>query len=173
MTEPTLPASALEARIRIASLLVIAMSGFVVMLGIVGSLVLAGVASRPNPTVTVAIVSAAFFALIGSVLYRRFNYQPIRLRQVHANSEELGLAAHMLRTTIVSAALAEVVAVFGFLVGMLTGDTYYLYALCAIALIGVLSNFPRARRWRELSTEIATHAASGVSSGSFRTDGAG
>jgi len=100
-----------------------------------------------------------------SVIFRRINYQPIRLRQVFDSGGEAGLANHMLRTTIVSAALAEAVGIFGLMLGIMSGDTYYLYALCAIALLGVLSNFPRARRWRELSYEISAQTDAGAPAG--------
>ncbi len=174
MTAPETRADgALDARIRTTSVIVLALSSSVVAIAAIGTAAARSMSGTPNPALTVAMVSAAFFALVGSVLYRRFNYQPIRLRQVYADSEDSGLAEHMLRTTIVSAALAEIVAVFGLMLGILSGDTYYLYALCAIALIGVLSNFPRARRWRELSSEIATHSAAEVTSGSFQGGSAG
>jgi hypothetical protein len=55
--------------------------------------------------------------------------------------------------------------------GFVTGDTYYLYALCAIALMGVLSNFPRARRWRELNSEITAQAGAGAAPTSFGIGG--
>jgi hypothetical protein len=164
--------SALDQRIRVATIVVAAIASSVVFFGAIGT-VLARQGGTANATLTLGIVSAASFALVGSVLYRRFNYQPIRLRQVFRASGATGLADHLLRTTIVSSALSEAVAVFGLLMGILTGDTYYLYALCAIALLGVLSNFPRAKRWRELSTEIAAQSDAGAATSSFGVGGAG
>ena len=158
---------ALDRRIRTASVVVGAMAASVVAFAVVGTVTVRAASGGTPLSFMLGIVSAAFFALLGSVVYRRLNYQPIRLRQIFEASGESGLADHMLRTTIVSAALAEAVAVFGLLMGTLTGDTYYLYALCAIALLGVLSNFPRARRWRELSSEITARARAEAASGSL------
>jgi hypothetical protein len=74
------------------------------------------------------------------------------------------------RATIVSGSLAEAVGIVGLILGILTGDTYYLYALCAVSLLGVLSNFPRAGRWRDLSAEISKWAHAG-NTGSSPGDG--
>lgn len=164
--------SPLDGGIRVATILVATIAMSVVILAVVGTVV-AREANDPVPlTFLIGIVSAAFFALVGSVLYRRFSYHPLRLRQIYEASGERGLAGHMLRTTVVSAALAEAVAVFGLLMGIITGDTYYLYVLCAIALLGVLSNFPRARRWRELSSEITAQSQAGAPSTSLGIGGA-
>lgn len=172
MTERPDPGTdaALDSRIRTSSIIVGAMAVTVIVFGVLGTF-LAQSAGPTNPTLTLAIVPAAIFSLLGSVLYRRFNYQPIRLRQVYNGSGESGLADHLLRTTIVSSALAEAVGMFGLVMGILTGDTYYLYVLCAIALLGVLSNFPRARRWRELSSEIAAQSGAGAATSSFGIGG--
>lgn len=173
MNEPDAAASAaLDQRIRIASILVAAIAMSVVVFAVIGT-VLAKTSGGEMPAgLLVGIVSASFFALLTSVIVRRINYQPIRLRQIYETSGEAGLAAHLLRTTIISAALAEAVGVFGLILGMLSGDTYYLYALCAIALGGVLSNFPRARRWRELSFEISAQAGTGAPAGGLGIGGA-
>jgi uncharacterized membrane protein len=164
--------AALDQRIRVAGILVAAIATSVVAFAVVGTL-LAKTAGGPLPAgMLVGIVSASFFALLTSVIVRRINYQPARLRQVYEAAGEAGLANHMLRTTIISAALAEAVAIFGLLLGMLSGDTYYLYALCAIALLGVLSNFPRAKRWRELSFEISAQDGAGAPAGGLGIGGA-
>jgi hypothetical protein len=158
----------IDGAIRIASILVLALGMSVVVLGVVGTIV-AQKASGPVPAaLVIALVAAATFALLGSLLFRRFSYHALRLRQVFDAAGEPGLASHMLKTTIVSTVLAEAVAIVGLIMGTLTGDTYYLYALCAIALLGVLSNFPRARRWRELSSEITATARAGTAPGGIR-----
>jgi hypothetical protein len=159
------PPDALGRRIRSASLLVAAIAASVVALAGVGTVVTRAAGGGAPLSFMVGIVSTAFFALLGSVVYRRLNYQPERLRRAFAAGGEPGLADHMLRTTIVSSVLAEAVAILGLLMGIMTGDTYYLYALCAIALLGVLSNFPRTRRWRELSSEITARTQAEAASG--------
>jgi len=113
----------------------------------------------------VMFVAAAFALLVGSVLYRRTSYQPARLIRVFTKSGEAGLAQQLVRATIISGSLSEGVGIIGLVLGILTGDTYYLYALCAVGLLGVLSNFPRASKWRELSADITKWAQAGSAGG--------
>jgi hypothetical protein len=153
--------------VQVASILVVAFSASVVVFGVVGTFLAIGDRGPVPAVIPLAIISSAFFALVASVAYRRLSFQPIRLQRVYEASGEAGLANHLVRTTVVSAGLAESVAIFGLILGLMTGDTYYLYALCAIALLGVLSNFPRAGRWRTLRTEVGTNAAAGATSGNF------
>ncbi len=158
----------MDRSIRTAGILVGAIAMSVVLFAVIGTIVAKQVAAGETPQVfLLAVVSASVFAMLGSVVFRRLSYQPLRLRRIYETSGESGLASHMLKTTIVSAALAEAVGVFGLLMGVVTGDTYYLYVLCAVALWGVLSNFPRARRWRELSSEIIAQSRAGATSESL------
>jgi F0F1-type ATP synthase membrane subunit c/vacuolar-type H+-ATPase subunit K len=146
--------SSLDRGLHTASILVVVFAASVVLFGAVGSFLAAGDRGPTPAALPMAIISAAFFALVGSVAYRRVNFQPIRLHHLLEATGEGGLANHLVRTTVVSAALAESVGLFGLVLGLVTGDTYYLYALCAIALLGVLSNYPRADRWRDLLARV-------------------
>ena len=158
--------------IQIASILVVAFAASVVVFGVVGTFLAQGDRGPVAAAIPLAAISAAFFALVGSVAYRRLSFQPLRIARLYEASGEAGLAGHLVRTTVVSAALAEVVGLFGLVLGLLTGDTYYLYALAAISLLGVLSNFPRASRWRNLRAGAGTHAAAGATPGNFGGRGA-
>lgn len=166
MMENRQQASVLDQRITAASIVVAALAGGVVIMGIVGTFVGPRVGDAP-PSVAISLVAAAFFSMLGSVLIRRILLQPYRLVQVYEGGGEAGLADHAFRVTLISAALAEAVGVIGLVVGLLTGDTYYMYALCFIALVGILSNFPRARRWRDLSAEISVRTRAGATSSGF------
>ena len=158
----------LDRRIQSATIVVAALAFSVVMMAVVGTLV-APDANEVPPTSSLFFVAAAFFAMLGSVIVRRLMLQPARLVQVYGRSGEAGLAEHAFRVTIISAALAEAVGAIGLVLGLVTGDTYDMYVHCFIALLGVLSNFPRARRWRELNAEISMRTQAGAASGSFGT----
>ena len=163
MEQSNAPGEAIvERSVALASIVVIALSSSVVLFGIIGTMVSA---ARPATGLAmpgaVALVAAAFVLLVASVLFRRMSFQPQRLLAVFTKSGEAGLAQQLVRATIVSGSLAEAVGIVGLVLGLLTGDTYYLYALCAVSLLGVLSNFPRAAKWRELSAEIHKWAQAG------------
>lgn len=155
----------IERGVQTAMVVVGALSMSVVLFGVVGTLVASKVETPVPAALPIAIVAAATFALLGSVMYRRLSYQSIRLVRIYEAGGEAALASYMVRTTIVSAALAEAVGLFGLVMAIMTGDTYYLYVLCLIALGGVLSNFPRARRWRDMIDAVAMRDKAGATSG--------
>jgi hypothetical protein len=157
----------LDRGIQVASILVVAFSASVIVFGVVGTFLAEGDRGPVPAVIPLAAISAAFFALIGSVAYRRLSFQPLRLQRLFEDAGEAGLASHLVRTTIVSSALAEAVSLFGLVLAVMTGDKYYLYALAVIALLGVLSNFPRAGRWRSLRAEAGMRTAAGTTSGNF------
>ncbi|MBK6316850.1 MAG: hypothetical protein IPF53_21830 [Blastocatellia bacterium] len=158
----------LDARIRTASIVVLAIAMSVVMFAVVATMMATG--ESPGPAagmLLVPLVVAALAALVASVMIRRVSFKPARILSVHANGGEKGLAELMFRITIISSVLGEAVGIFGLILGIVAADMYYAYVLCGIALMAVLSNYPRARQWRELSTEITQRARSGSTSGSF------
>jgi len=157
----------LDARIRTASVVVLAMAMSVILFAVVGTAIRP---DSPNPAADALLyplVAAALLTLVASVIIRRISYQPARLLAAHAAGGEPGLADLLLRVTIVSSALGEAVGILGLILGIVSADMYYAYVLCGIALLAVLSNFPRARQWRDLSTEITQRARSGTAGGGF------
>ena len=158
---------AIDKAVASTSVLILAFCGAVVGFAIVGTVVAPGQQGGAGMQVVYALVLAAFGALVGSVLFRRISLQPARLASAYYAGGESALAQVLVRTAIVSGALAESVGIFGLIIALLTADTYYLYALCAVALIGVLSNFPRASKWRGVVAEIATAADAGAVGSSF------
>lgn len=167
-TAPASPTPVLDARIRAASIIVLVLAMSVVMFAVVGTIVSTGATASPSAgTLLFPLVGAALLTLVASVMIRRVSFQPARLLSAHGNGGEKGLAEHMFRITVVSSALGEAVGIFGLILGILSADMYYAYVLCGIGLMAVLSNYPRARQWRELSTEITLRAQGGSTSGSF------
>jgi hypothetical protein len=163
MQSPNQPANGasakLENAIATARTLVLALAMSVGLYMLVGTFVAQeGDSGADVATYRIPLVSIAFASLIASVMYRRVNLLMARLEQVHTARGEAGLARHLLTTTVVSAALGDVVGICGLLVGILTGDTYTMYALCAAALIAILFSLPRANGWREAYRQIALRA---------------
>jgi hypothetical protein len=167
--EPASPAAAtpIDARIKTATIVVAAIAAGVLFFAVIGTIVVKPLASgrEANGQLAIPLVSFAFFAMLASIMFRRVSFQPLKLEQIGQAKGEAGLAAHLMRTTIVSAALAEAVGIVGLVLGILTGETYYLYALCAISLFGVLSNYPRANQWRRLSNEFNERARAETTEG--------
>ncbi len=159
---------ALDARIRSASVLVLVLALSVITFAVVGTVASNQAVAVPSAgALLFPLVGAALLTLVASVMVRRVNFQPARILAMHGQGGEKGLAEHMFRTTLISSALGEAVGIFGLILGIVSADMYYAYVLCGIGLMAVLSNYPRARQWRELSTEITQRAQSGSTSGSF------
>lgn len=165
---PTSPTPVLDSRIRTASVLVLVFSMSVIMFAVVGTIVVGQrTPSSGENSLLAPLVGAALLTLVASVMIRRVSFQPARLLAAHATGGEQALADLMFRITLISSALGEAVGIFGLILSIVSADMYYAYVLCGIALMAVLSNYPRARQWRELSTEITQRAQSGSTSGSF------
>jgi hypothetical protein len=99
--------------------------------------------------VRLALIAVGFAALVGSILFRRARLAPHRLEAVFATSGDDGLIGHLLVTTVVSAALAEVVGIAGLLLGILAGDSRSMNVFCVVALVAIIFSLPNAGRWRE------------------------
>jgi hypothetical protein len=158
----------LESAIVTARMVVLALASSVGLYLLVGTFVVqAGAAGSDGPTYRVPLVSVAFAALIASVMFRRVNLMLARLEQVHIAKGDAGLASHLFSSTVISASLGDVVGICGLGVGIMTGDTYTMYALCAAALIAILFSLPRANGWREAYRQISLRARSATSPAGF------
>ncbi len=117
----TSPTPTLDARIRTASIVVLAIAMSVVMFAVVATMMATG--ESPGPAagmLLVPLVVAALAALVASVMIRRVSFKPARILTVHANGGEKGLAELMFRITIVSSVLGEAVGIFGLILGSMT-----------------------------------------------------
>jgi hypothetical protein len=106
--------------------------------------------------VRLALVGAGFAALIGSIVFRRSRLAPHRLEATYARNGDHGLIGYLLATTVVSAALAEVVGIAGLLLGILAGDTRAMNVFCVVALVAIIFSLPNAGRWREAYSHMAS-----------------
>jgi hypothetical protein len=111
-----------------------------------------------------ALVVAGIVALVGSILFRRARLAPHRLETTYASGGDDGLIGYLLGTTVVSAALAEVVGIAGLLLGILAGDTRAMNVFCVGALIAIIFSMPNAGRWREAHTHMASRGRAGAAS---------
>src|SRR5262245_8103407 len=88
-----------------------------VMMGTV--VVSAGASPEDVATYQVPLASIGFAALLGSVFYRRVSLTPLRLERAYLVGGEEGLAAHLMRSAIVSAVLGDAVGVAGLALGVM------------------------------------------------------
>ena len=83
----------MDRSIQTAGVLVGAIAMSVILFAVIGTVVAGRSAGGAvSQTLLLGIVSASVFAMIGSVLYRRLSYQPLRLRRIYETSGESGLS---------------------------------------------------------------------------------
>jgi hypothetical protein len=106
--------------------------------------------------VRLMLVGVGLAALIGSIAFRRSRLAPHRLEATYVTKGDNGLIGYLLATTVVSAALAEVVGIAGLLLGILAGDTRAMNVFCVVALVAIIFCLPNAGRWREAYSHMAS-----------------
>jgi len=152
----------LERAINTSRILIFALASSALMFVVIGTIVAQQLSSEGDvATYRVPLVALAFCALIASVMYRRFSLATLRLEQIYTAKGVAGFVDHLFRSTLISAALGEAVGVFGFLLGVLTGETDKMYALCAASLAAILFSLPKANGWRDLYQQVSARAPVG------------
>jgi F0F1-type ATP synthase membrane subunit c/vacuolar-type H+-ATPase subunit K len=147
----------LETAYRIAAIICGAMAASTVLYALVVAVIsvsqapFEGFAPSPQPSIlrtalwTLALVEAGLIGLVRRALLAR--------------SRSEGAAAQgrrLITTAVVTAALAEVPAIFGLVLFMLAGLRGDFYALLALSLALQAVYFPRLDGWREWATEPAS-----------------
>jgi hypothetical protein len=143
-------AARLNRAIMTGRILGLALAMSVVAFILIGTLVSQTAPVRPDLLVVrLPLIGVGFVALVGSILFRRARLAPHRLDVVYLTGGDDGFASYLLATTVVSAALAEVVGIAGLLVGILAGDSRSMNVFCIVALVAIVFSLPNAGRWRE------------------------
>jgi hypothetical protein len=99
---------------------------------------------------------------IGALLVRRAQLHRMRLEVVAATRGVEGLIKHLLNTTILSAAIAEIIGVLALVVAFFGGDRNDVIRLGVVALAVSLYNYPRRSAWqRAVDYFTGTKASAG------------
>lgn len=93
---------------------------------------------------------AALFAALGTFIIRRMLYRWERLRDIALLKGVSGLIKTLFVNSMLLAAMAEIVAVIGFIISTLTGDAFEMLRAAIIALVVFLINFPRKSIWEKI-----------------------
>lgn len=160
---PTGGSPRLERAIGSGRVVVFALATSVLVYLIVGTLVIQSGGFRSDTgTVRAGLVTLGFFALVGSVTWRRMNLSPLKLEVVYGAKGEAGFVDHLWKTMLVSAALGEAVGIAGLATGILTGDTRAMNVFCVISLAAILLSLPRANGWRDAYNQIVDRGRAGA-----------
>lgn len=147
---------------RTALTLVLALTMSIVVYTGVGLLVLSLRGTQIQAQLPYAFYAAAAALAIGSLLVRRAQLHRMKLEGVAATRGVEGLIKHLLNTTILSAAIAEIIGVLALLVAFFGGDQNDVIRLGVVALAVSLYNYPRRSAWqRAVDYFTGTKASAG------------
>ena len=90
---------------------------------------------------------SAFVLALASVFARRAMFQMSLLQSIATKRGIPGVLNHLMRATIISAALGEMIAMLGLLLGILGGDRFDVVRFCVVAFAIVLFSLPKREAW--------------------------
>ncbi|MCD9187632.1 MAG: hypothetical protein LUM44_14530 [Pyrinomonadaceae bacterium] len=93
---------------------------------------------------------AALFAALSSFIIRRMLYRWDRLRDLSLLQGISALIKTLSVNSIILASMAEIVALVGFVISILTGDAFEMVRAAVIALVVFIINFPRKSIWEKI-----------------------
>lgn len=155
--------SPLDRRIRAAhrsaSVVVLAIAASIVLCTGIGLYVAGSRQPRIVPTASpYPFYVGAIFLAFGSIAYRRAQMRRLRLEVVAGLRGVDGLIRHFFQVTLVSAALAEAIAILAILVGMFGGEQGDVIRFGVVAIVVELFTYPRLRAWQKAIEYFAATA---------------
>jgi len=143
--------SNLEKQYRATAIIVFAQIGFVVLLTIIAWFVVSEKEETAvsQQTVTTLWMAVIFVAIVTFILRRMF-FQWDRLRDAALLKGIPGVLNKLRANAIILGALAEAIAVLGFVIAFLSGAKVEMLRAGIAALIVILINFPRKSVWEKI-----------------------
>jgi Na+/H+ antiporter NhaC len=130
----------------------------------VGVIVLSARGTNMRAELPYPFYAAAAILAIGSIIIRRAQLHRMKLEVVAGTRGVDGLIKHLLNTTILAAAIAEIIGVLALVVAFFGGDRSDVIRLGVVAMAVSLYNYPRRSSWQQLVDYYsAANAAAGGS----------
>jgi hypothetical protein len=94
------------------------------------------------------------FIAIGSFVLRRLFFNWDRLRNTVILKGVPGLLTTLQTNSVILGLLAEIVAIIGFIISILSGNSSDMVRAAAISLVVFLINFPRKSVWKKILSNL-------------------
>lgn len=140
----------LEKRYRLTTLIVGAQIAFSVVLAILAWFGLGNTDSSNGAQFSTALWILVLFVAIGTFLLRRILFKWERLKKIALSKGTPGIFSALQRSSILLGALAEAIAVIGFVISVINGNKTDVLRAVAVALIVFFINFPRKSVWEKI-----------------------
>ena len=108
-----------------------------------------------NPVTANTLLFIILFLGLGSVVFRRTKFSPMRLQDIAALRGVRGLLDTLQRTTIYVALIGGLIALLGFVFALLTGDGTNMLYPGVIAVAVLLYSYPRRAAWSAVVKALA------------------
>ncbi len=109
--------------------------------------------SITNQSLTTLWVAVLFIA-VGAFVIRRLIFSWERLKNAALLKGIKGLIQKLQINSIILGVIAEIVAIMGFLIAVLSGNKWEMFRAGAIALVVFLANFPRKSTWKKIVANL-------------------
>ncbi len=113
-------------------------------------------ASLHNPTVQGALWLSILFFGLGAIALRRARFSAVRLQAITDLRGISGLLATLQRTTRLVAWCGGAIALAGYLLASLQGDTGYMLKAAVVAVAVLLYCYPRRSAWQRVVAATQT-----------------
>ena len=145
------PAASLNSQVgathRTAKIIVLTLSMSIGIYMSVGVLILKLRGSKVQAELPYAFYGAAAALAIGAILVRRVQLHRTKLEAVAVTRGVEGLIKHLLNSTIIAAAIAEIIGLLALMVAFFGGDQNDVVRLSVVGLAVSLYNYPRRSAW--------------------------
>lgn len=147
--DPTSPEAQAELarRHKAAATTVLGLIVATVLLSVVAFLSRPYLTPQDSATINMAVRIVILFLGIGSVVWRRTKFQPMRLQDIFGLAGVSGLLKTLERTTIQLAVLGAAIASIGFIATLVTGNEWYTYLASAVAVLVFVYCYPTKQSW--------------------------
>ncbi|HEY7783594.1 MAG TPA: hypothetical protein VIB00_02660 [Pyrinomonadaceae bacterium] len=108
-----------------------------------------------NNSLDIAVRITILIFGLGAVALRRTRFSAMRLQDIAGLSGPSGLLQTLEKTTLQIAFLGSVIAVIGFVATVLTGNDFYTYGACLVALAVLVYVYPTRKSWDRTMRQFA------------------
>jgi len=144
----------IQKRYKTAAFVVLAQIGFTVILIPIAWFLAVNIENAISPRSVTTLWVGILFIALGTFVLRRMLYRWDRLRDIVLLKGIDGLLASLQTSTILLGAMAEIVAILGFLIAVLGGVAFDMFRAAVVALVIFLINFPRRSIWEKITANL-------------------
>lgn len=160
--DPTSPEAQgeLARRHKAAATTVLGLLVATVLLSVVAFLAKPYFSPNDSSVINMAVRIVILILGLGAVVWRRTKFQPLRLQDIFGLAGVSGLLKTLEKTTIQLALLGAAIASIGFIATLVTGNEWYTYLGCAVAILVFVYCYPTKSSWLRTLYRVAEKPAS-------------